>query len=109
MTARFPPAQRTCAHCLATFETYQRNAVHCSRACKTNAANLEATRGKQLYRLAYGWATGAGGSFSDLSWLIRQYVKEDREAGRQPPQAFGPSDMTVAQSYNTRHKRVSAD
>lgn len=107
MTARFPASVRTCHHCQTTFETYQRNAMHCSRACKTNAANLEATRGKQLYRLAYGWATKGQGSFSDLSWLIRQFVKEDKEAGRQPPPAFGPSDMTVAQSYNTRHKRIT--
>lgn len=104
MADRQQATRRTCNHCGAPFETYRRDAHYCSRTCKTNAANLEAARGKQLYRLAYGWATGNGGSFSDLSWLIRQFVKEDRESGRVPPPAFGPSDMTVSQSYHTRHK-----
>lgn len=96
--------ERACASCGETFLTTQPSALYCSRACKTKEANLEATRGKQLYRLAYHWAM-AGGSmgkaFSDLSWLARQYVKEDREAGRAPPPC-GPTDMTVSQSYNTK-------
>lgn len=93
---------RTCPQCGSSFETYRRDAVYCSRSCKTQAANLEAARGKQLYRLAYGWQNGGEGSFSDLSWLIRQYIKEDKACGRPPPPAYGPSDMTVAQSYYTR-------
>lgn len=76
---------RTCHHCGEEFETGQPFAAFCSREHKEAAHNLEKARGQQLYRLAYGWATGSGASFSDLSWLARQFVKEDREAGRPPP------------------------
>ena len=92
---------KLCAHCDKPFTSPQRASIFCTRKCKTDAANLEAARGKQLYRLAYNWATGKGTSFSDLSWLARQFVKEDREVGRPPPPP-GPTDMTVAQSYHTR-------
>lgn len=95
---------KQCAHCGEPFQTVQPAAIFCSRKCKTDAANLEAARGKQLYRLAYTWAAAGGGmgkAFSDLSWLARQFVKEDREVGRVPPPP-GPTDMTVSQSYLTR-------
>lgn len=95
---------KQCAHCGEPFQTVQPAALFCSRKCKTDAANLEAARGKQLYRLAYTWAAAGGGmgkAFSDLSWLARQFVKEDRDTGRQAPPP-GPTDMTVSQSYLTR-------
>jgi hypothetical protein len=76
---------KACAHCGAPFASPQAGAIFCSRKCKTDAANLAATRGKQLYHLAYGWRTGKGGKFSDLSWLVDQFIKEYREAGRAPP------------------------
>lgn len=94
---------RTCDHCGGSFQTLQPSALFCSRKCKTDAANLEAARGKQLYRLAYNWRRGKGASFSDLSWLVDQFIREDRETGRRPPPA-GPTDMTVSQSYMTRRQ-----
>lgn len=106
--------ERLCAHCgdpLA--ETAKASARFCSRTCKTNDANLEAARGKQLYRLAYRWRKGYGKdevsriSLSNLSWLMDQFIREDREAGRPPPPP-GPTDMAVDHSYMTRHKKLEA-
>lgn len=98
-----PRPTRTCSHCGTPFASPQRFALFCSRKCKTDAANLEAARGKQLYRLAYHWRAGNGPSFSDLSWLIDQFRKEDRETGRVPPPRE-PAGMTVAQSYMTKRQ-----
>lgn len=95
---------KTCLHCGTSFTSPQRAALFCTRKCKTDAGNLEAARGKQLYRLAMNWAAAGGGmgkAFSDLSWLAREFVKEDRKAGRPLPPA-GPTDMSVSQSYLTR-------
>lgn len=114
LASRTCPKQRSCPQCQASFQTYRGETVYCSRKCKTDAANLEASRGKALYRLAYNWRTaqrakagapakGKGAAFSDLSYLVDRFIAEDREAGRPAPPA-GPRDMTVAQSYNTRHR-----
>jgi len=98
---------RQCAHCLKPLPASQpATAMFCTRKCKTDAANFEAARGKLLYRLAYNWRRGKGPAFSDLSWLVDQFIKEDRESGRPAPPP-GPTDMTVAQSYHTR-QRASA-
>lgn len=99
-------SKKACAHCGASFETRQPNALFCSRKCKTDAANREAARGKQLYRLVYHWAMagkgpGAGKAMGDLAWLARRYVQEDREEGRQPP-PYGPTDMAPHHSYMTK-------
>lgn len=91
---------KSCANCGAPFASPQPGAIYCSRKCKTDAANLAATRGKQLYELAYGWATGSGAKFADLSWLVRSFVKEDREAGREPPQR-SPFSPPIASRYMT--------
>lgn len=107
-------SSKTCPECGEGFTTRQPSAVFCSRACKTAAANLEATRGKQLYRLAYGWrAKGSGVKFSDLSWLVDQFIKEDRERGRPaPPMSRGDMHST-ATAFHTfadarRHKAARA-
>jgi hypothetical protein len=96
-----------CSNCRKPFTSPQRSALFCSRSCKTASANFEAARGKQLYRLAYHWALGSGPSFSDLSWLVRQYIREDKEAGREPPPR-GPTDMTPSQSYHTKRALKAA-
>jgi hypothetical protein len=98
------PMSRSCHECSASFLTYRRDALHCSRKCKTDGANREAARGKQLYRLAYGWRSKSGGSFSDLSRLVDLFMREDREEGRPPPPAFRPLDMTPMQSYMTKRQ-----
>lgn len=98
--------ERTCAYCGAPFKTPQTGALFCSRAHKTAYANMEAARGKQLYRLVYHWAMAgkgpeAGKAMGDLAWLARKYVAEDREDGRAPP-PYGPSDMAPHHSYMTK-------
>ena len=99
------PKQRTCPECSRPFTSTQPTARTCSRACKTKAANLEATRGKQLYRLAYAWRH-KGAKFSDLSWLMDQFIKEDKERGRQPPPMGRLDGLTTDQAFNTcRDKR----
>jgi len=96
------PMHRNCHHCSAPFDTFRREAWFCSRKCKTDSANLEAARGKQLYRLAYGWRKNNKGSFSDLSALVDLFIREDKEGLRPPPPAYKPVDMTPTQSYMTK-------
>jgi hypothetical protein len=86
-----PCYSRQCSECGKPFQTSQPTASFCSRKCKADSANLEAVRGKKLYRLAYGWRKGNGARFSDLSALMDVFIREDREAGRPPP-PFGRRD-----------------
>lgn len=102
---------KQCSHCGDAFQGARPEARFCSRACKTAAANLEATRGKALYRLAVNWRLGARGgdkkvsskALSDLTWLLDQYITEDRSKGVSPPPP-GPTDMAIHHAYATRHK-----
>ena len=97
---------KACPQCSAPFTTTQPNTLYCSRKCKTGAANLEATRGKQLYRLAYGWRSGSGVKFSELSWLVDQWKREDKEAGRPPPVFDRRDHHSTATAYATaKHRR----
>lgn len=99
-------SSKQCPQCGSPFNTSQPSALYCSRACKTGAANLEATRGKQLYRLAYGWRSGSGAKFSELSYLVDQWRKEDREAGRPPPVFDRMDHRTLPQAYlESKHRR----
>lgn len=96
-----PCFSRQCAECGEPFKTSQPTAAFCSRKCKTDSANLEAARGKKLYRLAYGWREGSGAAFSDVSWLVDQFRREDREQGRPPP-PFGRRDgLGIAFAHHT--------
>lgn len=116
---------RTCEHCGVQFQTAQ-SARYCSRAHKDAAANLEAARGKQLYRLAYHWALGrkppkglppseraeytarGNKALSDLTWLLDQFINEDREAGVSAPLP-GPSNNPVHINHATYHKPPKRD
>ena len=101
------PSERVCQECQRLFTSPQPNTLYCSRKCKTSAANLEATRGKQLYRLAYGWRSGSGVKFSELSWLVDQWRKEDRESGRPAPVFDRKDHRTLSQAYlEGKHKRT---
>lgn len=103
-----PTINRQCPQCGSPFNTSQPSAVYCSRKCKSDVANLEAARGKQLYRLAYGWRRGSGAKFSDLSWLVDQFIREDTAAGRPAPTIERRDHHTTATSYHTaRHRRES--
>lgn len=117
---------RTCEHCSVQFETTRPEARYCTRAHKTEAGNLEAARGKQLYRLAYNWALGrkppkglsseeragytqrGNKALSDLTWLLDQYITEDREAGVAPPPP-GPTNNPVHINHATHHKAPKRD
>ena len=103
------PAKQ-CPTCGQPFTTNQPATLYCSRACKTKAANLEATRGKQLYRLAYGWRSGSGAKFSDMSYLVDQWRKEDKEAGRPPPVFDRRDHRSTSQAYlEGKHKRSTGN
>lgn len=101
--------RRTCPECGEGFQTRQPSATYCSRECKTNAANLEAARGKKLYRLAYHWRKGKGSGvkFSDLSWMVDEFIREDKKAGRPaPPQ--GETGLQLAANHHTARARALA-
>ena len=97
---------RNCANCNEPYTTRQPGAIYCSRGCKTEAGNLEMRRGKQLYRLAYHWRLGKGASFSDLSWLMDQFIKEDKQEDRPPPPPLPKGHGSISTAYLTnKHMR----
>lgn len=114
--------KRTCEHCGVDFETGQPSARFCTRAHKNASSNLEKARGQAIYRAAYHWRVGTGrmpaggtpeernkikergkNAFGDLTWLMDQFITEDREAGVVPPPGLRPLE------YGTAHKPPKRD
>lgn len=111
---------KTCEHCGVSFETTRPEARFCTRAHKNEAANLEASRGKLLYRYAMHWALGrravgtpeqkaqmkatGNTAFGDLTWLLDQFIAEDRAAGVSPPPYGTPDIPNITHRLLTRHE-----
>lgn len=95
-----PPryGERTCPGCGKVFSPKRHDQGNCSKACKVTCANREATRARQLYRMAYHWRLGGGkgrrGSLmGEMTLLVQGWMKEDRERGLPPPPL--PTDLRM--------------
>lgn len=79
-----------CAFCGIPFKPRRADAVCCSSECATKFKNLEMTRGKGVYRALYHWRADRKGAHTadNLRFItreIREWIDQDKEAGRPPP------------------------
>lgn len=97
-TAAKPKGERTCSECSKGFLPKRHDQVFCSPGCRFEDHNRAMQRGREAYRAIYHWRLGHGkgqrGSLiSTISTMAKQWVDEDKAAGRSAPPL--PEDMAL--------------
>lgn len=79
-----------CTECAKPFTRKRHDQVFCSPECRFADHNRAMQRGREAYRAMYHWRLGQGkgqrGSLiGTISAMAKQWVEEDKAAGRNPP------------------------
>lgn len=82
------PAGLNCAWCRTWFEPKRSDQAYCSTACNAKAANVEAVRGRRIYRAIYHWRLEHRTFGQNMAFVCREvaaWIREDRQMQRPPP------------------------
>jgi hypothetical protein len=97
-----------CPECRSYFEPRRHDQSYCSAICNKAGATRELARARRIYRALYHWrlnrkGEGIGANLKFICSEVASWIREDREAQRQPPP---PHDHALDRGHQRERKPV---